>query len=380
MVISRPDGSDRGRLSVDMMTAFARAQQQHRRACLLPPRVQGHEALFALTSDDVTVVRPSGAARVQCLLRWWMTAAAHSVGERVAAGAASFWQQLYIELRHHAGDERLPSTLRGGLRRMAHDAFSRSAHATSVPHFPRRLLREQVTTRLPRERQTEAELIAATFGVPVGSRIVALEARTPLDPFGDAIDFLVASGCTVARIGSPVAGAIRRPGVVDLAGVGIPLLDVFVMLECDFLVCESTDMQLAAYLTNTPCLLLNAIDPIASYPVRADGLYTLRTPVHLDTGQHLAPSAMLEETYVRERRNLGFRQTPANEILAAVREMHEGGRGDRVETAAQSRFRMAVTDAAARLGRRVYAGLDWGADEGFVGDGRLANVQAERAQ
>jgi hypothetical protein len=117
--------------------------------------------------------------------------------------------------------------------------------------------------------------------------------------------------------------------------------------------------------------------------VRPNGLFTLKTPVDLDTGELLGPGAFLGERYYRNLRNYGFRNTPATEILAAVREMHESQREGWRETEAQTRFRTRATEAATTLAslRRVQKdpACDRGADHGFLGDGRLAGVQAERA-
>jgi hypothetical protein len=112
--------------------------------------------------------------------------------------------------------------------------------------------------------------------------------------------------------------------------------------------------------------------------VRATGLYTLRTAIHLDTGDRLAPPDLLGDAYFRERRNFGFRDTPAREILAAVREMHQGLQYGWSETAAQAAFRHHVITAAAALAARTPQLVNRGPDDGFIGDGRLASVQAER--
>jgi putative glycosyltransferase (TIGR04372 family) len=223
--------------------------------------------------------------------------------------------------------------------------------------------------------------MAAAAHVPAGSRIVALEVRTRTEPFADAIAFLHEQGFTIVRIGDGQAGPLRNPGVIDVTSMPArtPLLELHLLLECEFLVCETADMQHLAYLTNSACLLLNATDALVSYPVRPNGLFTLKTPVDLDTGELLGPGAFLGERYYRNLRNYGFRNTPATDILAAVREMHESRRDGWRETEAQTRFRTRATEAATGLRPRVARLAAWGADRGFLGDGRLAGVQAERA-
>jgi hypothetical protein len=59
--------------------------------------------------------------------------------------------------------------------------------------------------------------------------------------------------------------------------------------------------------------------------------------------------------------------------------MIEGVRRGWTDRPAQARFRRAVAEAGAALGARVRHVVEWDAAGGFVGDGRLARVQAERA-
>ncbi len=56
--------------------------------------------------------------------------------------------------------------------------------------------------------------------------------------------------------------------------------------------------------------------------------------------------------------------------------MHEGTSAAWPDTAEQAAFRAAVTEAAGALAANVALVADTGADEGFVGDGRLARAQA----
>jgi len=59
--------------------------------------------------------------------------------------------------------------------------------------------------------------------------------------------------------------------------------------------------------------------------------------------------------------------------------MHErllpGGR----DADGQAEFRARLTDAAAALAPTIPYVAEWGADRGFMGDGRLARVQARGA-
>ena len=80
----------------------------------------------------------------------------------------------------------------------------------------------------------------------------------------------------------------------------------------------------------------------------------------------------------RTRRNYGFRSAAAGQVLAAVREMHDGVTGGFGDTASQAAFRRRVEAAGAAMAAQVPFVAEWGPDEGFIGDGRLARWQADR--
>lgn len=268
---------------------------------------------------------------------------------KLHAAAASFWREWYRELRRHAGDERFPYEVRTRLRAAAERALDRSAREERravVPRLDRRLLR------------AVAEGAAATGGA---RRIVTIEARGGAARLADAIALLSSEGYEIARIAGP-------------ADVDEPQLRASA-----FVVCSSIDVQHAAYRAQRPSLLIDARDPFTAYPVRHDSLFMLATAIDLDTGRPLAAAALLTEGYFRNTRNCGYRPATAAEIAAAVSEMIDGVRRGWTETGAQARFRTAVADAGAALGSRVRHIAEWDAAGGFVGDGRLARAQAERA-
>lgn len=136
-------------------------------------------------------------------------------------------------------------------------------------------------------------------------------------------------------------------------------------------------MQQLAYLTGTPTLRVNARDPFSAYPVRSDGLFTLTRAVDLDTGQVLTLDERLLVSYFQRQRNIGHALNAAPEVLAAVEEMHHGVVDGWSDSPGQASVRTAVTLEAGTEGARAQLG-PWRADAGFLGDGRLARVQAER--
>ncbi len=361
IVVSRPDGSEAGRLSVDMLSTLARARSDRTAACFLRPPVLLNEALFSLTTDEVPIVRPRGATEAWVRSRWEMARFAECSRARAADASASFWLEWYRELRRHVADERLPIDLRGRLREAAHRSFVRSQQGRAQPHFPRASLRQPVRVQLPDDLLERARAAAAERGIVPDRPHVAIDARGRPDTLAEGLEYLAAQGYTVAPLG------------------GSPLLDVFMLLTSAFLVCDNSDAQRMAYLTNTPTLAINATDAYAFYPVRTDGVYLLKTAIDLDTGRELQVSELLAEAYYRNRRNCGFRENSSRDILAGLEEMVSGIRDGWHESDGQSRYRAQVVEAGTAAARRVRHVAKWGPVGGFIGDGRLARVQADRA-
>ena len=298
--------------------------------------------------------------------------------------AASFWRESYRELRRHAGDERLPYRLRTRLRAIADDAYRRCARAEArmvVPLCSRRALRAAARTGVPAEEARRTRGVLAERGITAERPIVAIEVRSRGDLFSGAIDLLSAEGYQVVQIGDSSAGLLRGPGVIHATSSAnrAAALEAHLLLASAFVICGSAELQWAAARAGTPSLRVDARDPFTAYPVRHDGLFTLATVVDLDTGRQLPIAELLTERYFRHARNCGYRPTSAGDVTAAVREMLDGVRGGWRDTDAQARFRRLVTGAGVALGRRVRHIVEWDAARGFVGDGRLARVQAEQA-
>jgi hypothetical protein len=359
VLVSQPDGTHDGSLSVDLAVIYARARRERAVACVLPPNPNAaNPALLSLVPSGVPVHSTAGP---WIRARWWGRRTARQASRKVAGARASFWLEWHKELRRHIGDERLPVDLRGRMRDSAHRSLIRSNdwHRT-VPPFPRRWLREKTPISLPPALVAEAAASAKAAGIDPDRPWVAMEIRRRPEVFADAIAWLERQGYAVVPIGK------KHPSLVEL----------YALLMARFLVCESLDVQHRAYLTNTPSLLLNARDPFSAYPVRDDGLFTLATPVDLESGAAIAGSD-LDERYFRSLRSCGFRGNSSAQILAAVQEIHglvtTGGR----ESAAQTAFRERVMTAATSQAGRFALVAKWGPDAGFLGNGRLAQWQAE---
>jgi hypothetical protein len=359
VLVSCPDGSSVDRLSVDMLGALAEARERRMQAWFIRPTIVTSESLFALTSDEVPIVHDQGMAWARA--RWTASAAARRWADRWREGVASFWHEFGREVRHYAGDERLPSAVRTGARNVAQRALARSSeHAAPLRQYPRRLLRDRVNTSLPSSLIDAARAAARATGLALDTPIVAIDARLETDALSDANAFLARNEYAIVHV-DPACS----------------LLDVYVLSTARFVICASVDLQHVACLTNTPSLLLNAADPFIGYPVRREGVFTLPTVIDLDDGRELMRSELLTEAYFRNVRNCGFRANTPLEVRRAVEEMHDAVMHGWRDSEGQARFRSQVVEAGTALATRVRHVAEWGPDRGFIGDGRLARFQAE---
>ena len=290
-----------------------------------------------------------------------MSTTLHALKASIQRASSAFWWEWHRELRRQAADERLPSDVRVRVRESAQRALARSVAATPVvTPFPRCALRDRAR-RAPASSAAEARRAAEALGITGDRPVVAIERGRRPDVLETAAAWLVAERYEIAQVDASATDNLE------------------LLLTCArFVVCETVDVQRSAYRTGTPTILLNAAEPFAAYPVLEDGIFTLATPIDLDSGRIYAVTDMLDERYFRNLRNVGLRMNSAADVLAAVMEMHEGLTSGWRETASQTRFRALVAEAGTSLAARVPLVAQWGPDGGFIGDGRLARFQADR--
>ena len=360
VLVMRPDPSP-GRGSVEMLSTLARARARAGAACFLPPPGDAGEMVALVTSRDVPLVG-RGWRQSWFGARWAMAGAARRGRRRWRAAGASWLREMYRELRRHAGNERLPQTLRWRLRERAHRAYDRSQAASSeTVRYPRLLLREPSAFALPPEAMDGARGEAEACGFASGAPNVVLEAGMRPDVAAAVVRVLAARGYRTVRLEAEASLRLR----------------LFVLCAARFVICTSRDLQQLAYLTNTPSLTVNATDVFSAYPVRRDGVFLLRTALDLESGAVIPPDERLSDRHYRNLRNVGYRENTLGEMTAAVEEMVSGVEHGWQESAGQSRFRERAVAAGAALAPLVPAVAAWAPDDGFIGDGRLARVQAD---
>lgn len=377
LVVAVPDTSGIGPCSTDVLCTLAEARRLGAVAGFLRPTETWPPALAQLTTD-VPRRALTGPVGLWCRTRWRSAALARRFSVWRRERALSVRRELARELRRHAGNERVPAGVRTQLKDAARVVGHPLPRAVR-PGFPRRLVRERVQVSLDRDARARADNEAKAAGIPRDRPLVAFEVPHRVESALPAIAFLIEQGYVVVRIGDPGGGHVDVAGVVDLACAPRPsaLLELLVLQSARFLVCESLDLQQAAYLTATPTLTLNARDPISRYPIRRDGVFTLTQAMDLDSGRVIPLHERLEAPSYQNQRNLGHTPNPPGTILEAVGEMHHGTTVTWQDTAEQAVFRIAAAEASEKLAASVPLVAEWGADAGFIGDGRLARTQAD---
>ena len=383
-----PHGWAYGHLSIDVLKSLQLAKREKALVYFVRPRRPVNEALFHVRSDEVTVLAGPTWLEVTVRLLWVASLRMHRKFTYLFGG---------YTLSKRLGRNSRAASARGDVEGIG--------VATDGPSYRQRLLiRDPISVRLSRRQQQLAEREASKLGITSNTRVVTLHVREAgfkrtvlgkdedetgsvrnarIESYLPAVDHLVGEGYSVVRIGDATMTPVSRPGVVDLATSEqrTDLLELYCLMRSEFLISGESGPFDASHLTNTPCLMVNATDPVGSYPVRADGLYVLKQVVDRRTGRSVSLSGMLTEEYFlsfRDPSRYEYVDNTDHEILEAVREMISMVRGELPEAQLQTDFRELVSRRADELRDRVSYIRKWGPQDGFLGDGRIASFFVER--
>jgi putative glycosyltransferase (TIGR04372 family) len=416
-VVVYPSGRQYGHLGIELAMGLAEARARRGALWVLAPAAPVGEALLALESDEVRVAHARGpwraglslvrvAATTRRDLRRWRRQAAESVLEGAIA-----------RITVHVKGRTLPEAVRDWLRGRRTWLAARLRHVQrppgETPYLRRRLLRAPVSTRLPEALVARARDEARAAGIDDDAPVICVHARevgfkrgglevhekqraqgkrrvrddaarnASIRGLLPVMAWLVARGFTVVRIGDPTMEPIAMPGVVDLATAPArsSLLEVHCLLRARFLIAGESGPAGVSYLTNTPLLQVNATDPIGSYPIRATGLLLPKAVRDRASGRRLSVEELLSEAYLARLRDtavFAYEDNTPEEVQAAAEEMLALLEGD-PEDARQAAFRSEATRVASTLVPSLRYLRKWRADDGFLGDGRLARVAWEAA-
>lgn len=412
LLVCRPKGHQYGHLGMEMVMALGQARAERSSVAFIRPPTLINPAAFELDSDQVPIVRLDALSERVWRIRWRL----RDLLEEWSGWRIEFHDELRTHLarllREHATDQRNPESLRRTLRRWKQQlpAGRGPRPIAERPYLTRRSIREPIRVFLRPEVAAAARRQAEALGIRSGAPLVTVHAREPgykrgrevhektldsatrrddntrnvrIESYFPAIDDLVSLGYTVVRFGDPTMRAVRRPGVIDLAldARRTPELELHCLLESEFLLAGESGPSVMTMLTNTPTLTVNATDPVSSFPLRANWLYTLKRVVHLDTGRVLTLNEMASPAYLEAVRDSGvfrFLSSSPEEILEAVKEMRSFLAAPPPESPKQAAYRELITRTAETLGARMRYVRKWGPDEGFLGAGRVASFFVER--
>jgi putative glycosyltransferase (TIGR04372 family) len=371
-----------------------------------------NHVLYHVTSD---VVRNRHASPLLVAIELWSRASERAVdaARDIRLTLNLLEDELRRPVQRRVGKTRfLPARARRrivrSLKRRADRKPRPMKETRERAYFRRTLIAEPHRGRLCDAYGRRAAAYASELGIPLEGRLVAIHAReqgykqgreihdskpdarndalrnVSLATYLPAVDRLVALGYTVVRLGDPSMTPLAHDGVIDLTRCPTPMretLELACLQHSHFLLgCESGP-TVTAYLTGTPTVMTNATHVISSYPIRRTDLFILQHIRRRGDDRFLSLPELLGEEhaiYVRDADRFEYVPNTAEEILEVVDEMLvllEEGRDPSPE---QKRFRDLATEAARTQGLTSKYIRKWGADKGFLGDGRIGREQARR--
>jgi putative glycosyltransferase (TIGR04372 family) len=406
LLVARPNVRQYGHQADETVFALAYARLLGLPLVFQRPARVASEAMFEIESSEVRIDRSPGT---QLLVDRWCAVTDRVEGARAWRRRCA--QDLSLEAvrqlrsyyeRHP--NNRLVKWKHGDVREKRRRRKLAGTSASSRPYWRRRLVADPVSVSLTPAAERQGREAAARLGIGPETKLVAVHARergyklgaeaqdkgggrddsvrnARIETHFPAFDFLVERGFIIARMGDPTMLPVEWPGVIDLATLPDrdPYLELYCLWKSHFLICGESGPQGAAYLTDTPSLTVNATDPVSSFPVRSDGIYLLKTIIDRLTGKKLGLTELLSEdhlTHLRDTTRWIYLENTADQILEAVEEMLELLERGTPETPAQTRYKELLTRSVESMQHIAYV-RKWGADDGFMGNGRIARSQAE---
>lgn len=409
VLIAQPNDRQYGHLGLEIVMSLASARDDGADVYFVRPHSSLGGGLFELESPDVRVLRPAPVVRelFRTCISW------RRLRERV--------DNLRDEVREHMGrefvresnryvaDPGVPQEIRERLRGVRGRLRTALDHAAldkrqRPPYYRRRLLREPVPVRLHPAASEEAARQARAHGIAPDAPLVCIHAREAgyksggeihdtkpetgrddcarnarIETYLEAVDDLVQRGYTVIRLGDPSMTPVHHQGVIDLANspVCTNLLEIYCLLRSDLLIAGESGLAGICYVTNTPFLRVNSTEPISAYPIRAPGLFLPKKVIDKRNGQRLTNLDQLGFDYhqrFRDLRKYEYVDNSPAEIREATREMLDWLDGGWTESPAQRSYHDAIVSAAAQLRGHSHYIRKWGLDQGFLGDGRIAQI------
>lgn len=407
LILANPYQGQYGHLGSEILYALSYARAVDAPVLFGRANTRIARAMFEIDTSEVHIVR-NRALRLLGRLLWSAYACRDRFRQWRTRSSAQFWRLVRTELSAYASRETSASpAVKQSAKQLATTAKKGHSRrrAKRVNYNRRRLIFEPVSTTLTPSAMSLAMRLASQAGIPDDARLISLHVRergyklgreaqdktvvgvddsvrnARIESHLSAVDFLVAQGYTVIRLGDQSMTPLNREGVVDIATMPDrhPLLDIYCLLRSKFLLCGESGPYGISFLTNTPLLCVNATEPVGAYPVRTNGIYLLKTVIDRTRGVPLTAHDFLTEEYLRNVRNTiryeYIENTPA-QIVSAVKEMLALLDEDTPEAPSQTWYREQALATGIEWQQLAYQ-RKWGVDRGFLGFGRLARVLAD---
>lgn len=271
----------------------------------------------------------------------------------------------------------------------------------TFPYYRRKLIAPGLSLSIPENKLEELGDLSRKIGLDLNSKIVCIHVRefgwyqqighesatldtetyptnARVSSYTSAVGYLLSKGYTVVRVGAPSRTAVAGNGVIDLANspYRTDLLELLCLMKSRFLIASESGIRQAAELFRLPTLTVNAVDALAVYPLGQKDLYILKHILDKQSGRRLSLSDMLSYEYnyaYRDTTRWHYIENSEDEILQAVVEMENLVEGNYIESARQAGFKSAVCAAQKKLWEHCFYVRKWGIDDGFIGDGHMAD-------
>lgn len=404
ILVTHPNQHQYGHLGLEMAMSLAHARRDGLDVCFVRSSRLG-SGLFELESPEVRVLRPAPVLHgvLRGCLSW------RNVRHRLGVWREKVGREFARETSRYVDHGGIPDEIREGMRgvrrrlRSSLEELERERRGQEL-YLERRLVREPVVVRLQPAARDAAAAQASAHGIDPAAPLVCIHAREEgykrgneihdtkphlhrddtvrnvrIESYMPAVDELVRRGYTVVRLGDATMMPVSHPGVVDLATSPsrTNLLEVYCLLRSRLLIASESGLVGVMYVTNTPSLLVNVTTPIASYPIRAPGLFLPKTVVDRRDGRRLTGHDLLTLDYhvnFRDSRRFEYVDNTPEQILNATGELLDWVGGRWSESPGQRHYHETAVAAAAQLRDRLEHIRKWGLHDGFLGDGRIARA------
>lgn len=204
--------------------------------------------------------------------------------------------------------------------------------------------------------------------------------NTTLESYFPLFDFLESEGFLVVRIGDADMPPLGRANVLDLPVMApkFHLLETYFLMRSALFVGTASGPSVLAMIADIPMACVNAVHPVASYPFRRAEVCAMKHAIDTTTGRELSCEELLGPDYLgafdqpSHLERYTFRENSPEEIVATVKELIHIKDTDTPLSESQEAWKRMVVAASKRFPEASLRVRFVGAQDGFIGEGRVA--------